>query len=216
MTLLKLNFAIAQGRMIKYHKYLKYFRFGYWFSFVPFNMIKVTQHVKLSVANLCQWLGVMLIAFDSIITWQDTTKIQLRFHLFDPEKERRWKQRTSFGPGTYEPLWTPKLSLDIGIRGYPFEYCWLMAYKKPESCINPQCGFSSPRKDKLKRHIACCRDTTEVVAKKVCYGIQTEQSTIVPRSFLTSSKFLFAVFDIETAERPSTNAEVSLRIFKIS
>ena len=143
-----------------------------------------------------------------VISWQDETQIQLKFRLFDPDKERRYKQRISFGPGVYEPRWTPKLSIDVGIRQFPFEHCWLMSYKKPETCENPKCGFSSPRKDKMKRHLACCKDTTEVVTKRVCYGLETKDEGSIPASFFTDPKFKFAVFDIETAERPSEQVEV--------
>ena len=144
-----------------------------------------------------------------VISWQDQTQIQLKFRLFDPEKERRHKQRISFGPGIYEPTWTPKLSIDVGIRQFPFEHCWLMSYKKPAKCENERCGFSSPRKDRMKRHAACCRDTTEVVSKRVCYGLARQDENLsIPQSFFTNPNFYFAVFDIETAERPSDQVEV--------
>ena len=165
--------------------------------------MKITKHIKLSVTNLCQWLGVSLINFDAIISWQDYHKIQLRFHLFDPVRERSWKQRLAYGPGTYTPTWTPELSLDVGIRQYPFDFCWLMSYKEPVKCNNPKCGYRTQRKDKLKRHRDCCRDETIIVSKKARYG----DETIVPDT--DNPTFYFATFDIETIERPAVNAEVN-------
>ena len=99
--------------------------------------------------------------------------------------------------------------LSIGIEAHPFDSVYLADFKEQVQCENERCGFSSPRKDRMKRHRDVCRDTTEVVTKKVCYGLQTEEDkTTIPDDFFNNPKFQFAVFDIETAEQPSNQVEV--------
>ena len=108
-----------------------------------------------------------------------------------------------------EPTWTPKITLSIGIESHPFDCVYLADFKEQEKCENEKCGFSSPRKDRMKRHRDVCRDTTEIVTKRVCYGLHVEEDkTSIPDDFFTNPKFHFAVFDIETVERPSDQVEV--------
>ena len=84
-------------------------------------------------------------------------------------------------------------------------------YKEEEQCQNETCGFTCPRKDRMKRHHENCRDTTEIVTKKICYGLKEEKyMSVIPDSYFENPKFLFAVFDIETAERPCDFAEVGI------
>ena len=124
---------------------------------------------------------------------------------------KRYQQRRTFPLGTYEADWTPQLKLKIGVNDFPFDSVYLFDYKDEEQCQNETCGFTSPRKDRMKRHHDNCKDTTEIVTKKICYGLKEEKyMSVIPDSYFENPKFLFAVFDIETAERPSDFAEVGI------
>ena len=81
----------------------------------------------------------------------------------------------------------------------------------------PNCRFSTQRKDKLKRHRDQCKDTSQIVCKKVCYGLEEPafDDFDFDESFLDDPNFKFATFDLETAEVYSDIAEAKLRILSI-
>ena len=192
-------------------------RRDYWFSYVSFDQILVTKFIRLSVENLCQWLRVEPFDPDCILQWQIDNKILLKYHAFDTSKTRQNRNALFAIPGQLEPNWEPKLSIDLGINGFPFEYCYLFKKNESQTCEKNNCRFKTQRADRLQRHQNSCTGETKIKTKRVLYGKEEQviDQLTIPESFLSEPVFKFACFDIETIETSSNIAEAKLSILSI-
>ena len=189
----------------------------YWYSFVSIDQMKFTKHVKLSIENFCYWFRAAPFQHDTLKSWQEEYKILLNFHFVDFEKNYQNQLTIWDSPGSYSPKWSPKHTIDIGIKGEHFTHVYLFNFKAKTKCGMPNCRFSTQRRDKLKRHRDSCRDTSEVVCKKKCYGLEEPviDDLAFDESFMEDTNFKFAVFDLETTEVTSDVAEATCRVLSI-
>ena len=189
-------------------------RHNYWYSYVPFDKIQILKHVKLSIISFCRWFGLPNINMNNLKKWQDENQMLLRFKKIDVTKERRWQIRSG-GPGNYEPEWLPKITFNLGIDENNFFY--LFDSKEATKCGKTKCLYKSWRVDKIEQHRTQCSDTTDVKSKQVFYGKRENQfeKYSIPENFFQNPEFKFAVFDLETTETFSDDAEAKLKILSI-
>ena len=192
-------------------------RFDYWYSFVSFDQLKFTHFVKLSIDNFCYWLRAGPYQLNTLKSWQDEYKIVLTHHLVDMEKNARYQLSIRGNLSVYNPSWTPKYKINIGISEENHKFVYLFNYKAKTMCGMPNCRFSTQRKDKLKRHRDNCKDTSVIATKKVCYGLdeQAFDDFDFDDSFINNPNFKFATFDLETTESESINVEAKLKLLSI-
>ena len=188
----------------------------YWYSYVPFQNIKVTKFIKLSIDNLCHILGLPSFTLDNLLTWQQVYKVAINFKSVDFSKNYQNQLQNQSVPGLFE-INNPVLTIDIGVEKFPFEYCYIYNYKQPAMCSKPNCGFETLRKDKMARHENQCCDETKIVAKQQFYGQEdtTFDDWSISASFFTNPSFKFAVFDIETCEMENPTVEAKCVLLSI-
>ena len=188
----------------------------YWYSYVPFQNVKVTKHIKLSIDNLCHIMGLPPFTLDNLLTWQKVYKISINFRSVDFSKNYQNQLQNQSIPGQVK-LENPIMSIDIGVEKFPFDYCYMFNFKQPARCSKPDCYFKTQRKDRMARHEEQCASETKIVAKQQFYGKEdtTFDNWSISSSFFTNPSFKFATFDIETYEMESPLAEAKLVILSI-
>ena len=180
------------------------------YSFVDLALVKI-NNVKLSLENFTSWLGTSRLDPEYMLDWMDETRILLRFYRKNDQVEdshKRYMYKRTNCPGDYEPSWRPKLTCYVIISKFPFsELEFTTVQPQVElQCGKPNCGFTTPRPDKLQQHRRGCRNYTLIKSKRQVYGKQ--QTSVDP-------VFKFVTFDIETVERPSAHAEANLELLSI-
>ena len=189
----------------------------YWYSFVSIDQMKFTHSIKLTIENFCYWLRAAPFQHDTFKSWQNEYKIVLKLHFVDMEKNYQNQLSIRGSAPVYNPTWEPKNVVHLGIEDEHFTHVFLFNYKAKTKCGMPNCRFSTQRRDKLKRHRDSCKDTSEIVCKKKCYGLEEPviDDLAFDDSFLEDPNFKFAVYDLETTEIASDVAEAQCRILSI-
>ena len=181
-----------------------------YYSYVDWTLVK-NERVGLTIENFTPWLNTEPLILDDLFDWMDQERVLLRFYRKQEDvtdRQKRYLHKRTNCPGDYEPEWRPKMQFYIFITEYPFE-TFELSTEKPIvelKCGMPDCGFRTPRRDKLEKHRKTCRNYTLVTSKQRMYGNKQE---------LIEPVFKFACFDIETIEKPSEFAEATLELLSI-
>ena len=167
--------------------------------------------VGLTLDNFTHWMGTEPLNPDFMLDWMDSTRILLKFYRRNVDVKnpnRRYVFSRDNCPGDYEPDWQPRQVYNIIITSFPFYEMEFTTESMPTEykCGKPDCGFQTPRKDKLDKHRESCRNFSLITSKQRVYGgIHNPLEPV----------FKFACYDIETVEKESEYAEATLELLSI-